>query len=218
MHTLHSAKRNALFTCLVLAPLLQLIGDILWTNHNFLYSWSLWREASYIFFIPVGFLLAKVIARKSIYWAMTSCAFYVIGCLGAIAMMPLFRLGAFFPIQEYHQFPAIVQNVLGEKAFAVTLFIPGLFFPISLVLFGIAFLKYKRLKPLLGIGFLAAGILFWLGNAMEIDTLLIIGDIWLLALFCLAGLHMHKHASAKGTMTYKSSQHKSKRYAEVNVF
>ena len=55
--------RQALVACLLLAPLFQLIGDSLWISHRYNYAWSLWREASYIFFVPVGFLLAKLLER-----------------------------------------------------------------------------------------------------------------------------------------------------------
>jgi hypothetical protein len=196
MRILNPAKRNVLFLCLLIAPLLQLIGDILWINHGFSYSWSIWREASFIFFIPVGFWMARIVETKSVKWALAACAFYVVGCLGVAAMMPLFRLGAFFPIQEHHEFPAIVQSVLDKNAFALTLFPPGLCFPVSLILFGIGLLKYKLLNTPLGFAFVVSGVLFWLGNAMEMDLVLILGDVWLLGLFCCLGYRIFRDSAA----------------------
>lgn len=187
MRTLHPTIKKTLLTCLLLAPLLQLIGDSLWVSHAFPYSWSLWREASYIFFIPAGFFLARLLAPKSAGWAVLACGFYVVGCFGSAAMMPLFRLGAFYPIQGSNEFPAIVQSVLDKKAFAVTLFLPGLCFPVSLLLFGIAFLKHRVLPAALGASFILAGLLFWLGNAMEINPVLVVGDAGLLLLFAALG-------------------------------
>jgi len=184
------SKRLVLTVCLFLGPLFQLTGDVLWKMHTYSYSWNVWREASYIFFIPAGFLFAKIIERKSLNWAMISCALFVIGCIGCVAMMPLFRLGAFYPTEGNNAFPIIVNSVLDKKSFAATLYPPGLCFPVSLVVFGICFLKYKMFSPIVNSAFILSGILFWLGNAGEIDSILIIGDGLLLCIFCFIGYLM----------------------------
>jgi len=184
------SKRVVLVTCLVLGPLLQLIGDVLWKMHNYRYSWNIWREASYIFFIPAGFLFARIIERKSFTWAMISCGLFVTGCIGCVAMMPLFRLGAFYPTEGNNAFPVVVNSVLDKKFFAATLYPPGLCFPIALVVFGIGFLKYKVFNTVVNSALIFSGILFWLGNAGEIDGLLIISDGLLLCVFCYMGYLM----------------------------
>ena len=184
------SKRIVLIACLFLGPLLQLIGDTLWKVHTYNYSWNIWREASYIFFIPAGFLIAKILERNSFAWAMISCALFVTGCIGCVAMMPLFRLGAFYPTEGNNAFPVIVNSVLDKKLFAVTLYPPGMCFPVSLVVFGLAFLRYKTFSTLVNIAFILSGVLFWLGNAREINSLLIIGDGLLLCLFCYVGYLM----------------------------
>jgi hypothetical protein len=189
---MNSSKRNILFICLLVAPLLQLLGDSLWINGHFKYSWSIYREASYIFFIPVGLLLAKVLEPKTTHWAIATCALFIVGCFGSATMMPLFRLGAFYPIHGHNEFPSIVQDVQRNKAFALTLFPPGLCFPVSLLLFGIAFIKYRSFHFSVGIAFIIAGILFWLGNAMEINAVLVLGDAWLLALFVYTAFFIFK--------------------------
>ena len=183
MKTPVRSKTIVLTACLFLGPLFQLIGDSLWKMHTYSYSWNIWREASNIFFVPSGFLFAKLIERKSFTWAMISCALFVIGCIGCVAMMPLFRLGAFYPTEGNNAFPLIVNSVLDKKLFAVTLYPPGLCFPVSLVVFSIGFLRYKLFSPVVNIALILSGVLFWLGNAGEIDSLLIIGDALLLCLF-----------------------------------
>ena len=188
--TSYGSKRVVLIACLFLGPLFQLTGAMLWKMHTHNYSWNIWREASYIFFIPAGFLIARIIERKSFAWAMISCALFVTGCIGCVAMMPLFRLGAFYPTEGNNAFPVIVSSVLDKKLFAVTLYPPGLCFPVSLVVFGMAFLKYKTFSTVVNIAFILSGALFWLGNAGEIDSLLIIGDVLLLCLFCYIGYLM----------------------------
>src|SRR5215510_6850400 len=155
----NKSKRIVLTACLVLGPLFQLIGDSLWKTHAYDYSWNIWREASYIFFIPAGFLLAKLIERKSFTWAMISCALFVIGCIGCVTMMPLFRLGAFYSTQGNNAFPVVVNSVLDKKLFAATLYPPGLCFPVSLVVFGICFLKYRVFSALVNTGIMLSGVL-----------------------------------------------------------
>ncbi len=191
MKNSNQLKKNVLLICLFTAPLLQLIGDALWITHNYAYSWNIWREASCIFFVPVGFLLARLLERKSFIWAMIACALFVTGCFGVATMMPLFRLGAFYPIHEAHEFPEIVTTVLDKKLFAVTLFPLGLCFPLSLVVFGICFLRYKILSRLIGVSIFINGILFWLGNAGEMDKILIVGDAFLLITLCYVGYSIY---------------------------
>lgn len=184
------SKRIVLAACLFLGPLFQLTGDTLWKMNAYSYSWNLWREASYLFFIPVGFLFAKIIERKSFAWTVISSALFVTGCLGCAAMMPLFRLGAFYPTEGNNAFPIVVNSVLDKKLFAATLYLPGLCFPVSLVVFGIGFLKYKVFSTVVNTGIILSGVLFWLGNAGEIDSILIIGDGLLLCMFCYVGYLM----------------------------
>jgi hypothetical protein len=196
MKSFQSSKRNVLLACLIIAPLFHLIGDSLWLTKNFTYSWNIWREASYVFFIPAGFLLAKQLEQKNWNWAVAACALYIIGCFGSATMMPLFRLGAFYPTNGHYEFPAIVQSVLDKKTFAVTLFIPGLCLPVSLIVFGIGFLKHQLLNRFLGIAFIIAGILFWFGNAGELEFVLIVGDAWLLFLFVYFGYFYFRDKNA----------------------
>ncbi|WP_158453810.1 hypothetical protein [Pontibacter korlensis] len=176
----NSTKRNVLLVCLIIAPLFQLIGDALWVTKEYAFSWSVWREASYVFFVPVGILLAKMVEQRSTGWAITCCAFFITGCFGTATMMPLFRLGAFYPTNGGNEFPAIVQSVLGEGFFALTIYPPGLCFPVSLVLFGIAFLKYRLLNTFFGMALILSGLFFWFGNAVGLNLLLLAGDSWLL--------------------------------------
>ena len=184
MQSLHPTIKQSLIACLLLAPLLQLIGDCLWISQAYPFSWSLWREASFIFFIPAGFVLARLLAAKSPTWAVIASGFYFVGCIGVATMMPLFRLGAFYPVQHSNEFPTVVQSVLDKGAYAPTLFFPGLCFPVSLILFGIGFLKHRVLPRPFAVSFIIAGILFWFGNALEINPLMVANDVWWLLMFC----------------------------------
>jgi len=196
MNPSNRLKNFVLFTCLFAGPFFLSVGDALWLTRHYNYSWNIWREASCIFFVPAGFLFAKLGEKKNFKWAMMACALYIIGCFGGATMMSLFRLGAFYPIHGHNEFPAVVQSVLGQKSFGATLFLPGLCFPVSLVLFGVFFLKYGLLNWVIGIAFIVSGIFFWMGNALEIDSVLIIGDIWLLLTFCYAGYIIYKDSIA----------------------
>jgi hypothetical protein len=184
-------KKYTLFACLFIGPLFQLVGDALWLTGNYNYSWNIWREASYIFFIPAGFLLAKILEKKSFTWAMIACALFVIGCIGSATMMPLFRLGGFYPIQGQYQFPVIVQSVLDKKLFAVTLFPAGLCFPVSFIVFGAGYLKHKLINIPFGLVMMLCGILFFLGNAGEMEALLLAGDTLILFTLVYFGYHLY---------------------------
>lgn len=136
---------------------------------------------------------------------MIACAFFVIGCFGSATMMTLFRLGGFYPIEGHNEFPVIVQSVLDQKLFAVTLYPPGLCFPVSLIIFGIGFLKYKALNKMLTFAFIVCGVLFWMGNAMEIDPVLIIGDAFLLITLCCLGYNIFNHQKSSTVTSHSSS-------------
>jgi hypothetical protein len=200
MKTTHPLKKQVLLVCLFLGPLLQLIGDALWLTRDYNYSWNIWREMSYIFFVPAGFLLARLLERKSFVWAMIACALFVIGCFGVATMMPLFRLGGFYPIEGHYEFPVVVKSVLDQKGFAVTLFPLGLCFPVSLVVFGTGFLKHKILNKLLAAALIICGVLFWLGNAGEMELSQIIGDVLLLVTLCYAGYLIYNDYQSQSTV------------------
>lgn len=187
MNNANQSKITLLALCLFIGPLLQLIGDALWLNGNYRFSWSIWREVSYVFFIPCGFFFARLIERKSFSWAAVFCALFIVGCFGSATMMPLFRLGAFYPIESHNAFPVVVTSVLDKKLFGATLYPLGLCLPVSLVVLGILLLKYRLTKIAAGIAFILSGIFFWLGNAGEMDTILIVGDACLLVTFCYTG-------------------------------
>jgi hypothetical protein len=184
-------KKYTLLSCLFIGPLCQLVGDSLWMTGNYNYSWNVWREASYIFFIPAGFLLAKTLEKKSFTWAMIACALFIIGCFGSAAMMPLFRLGGFYPIEGHYQFPEVVQRVLDKKLFAVTLFPAGLCFPVSFIVFGAGYLRHKLINMGFGLLMMLCGILFFLGNAGEMEALLVAGDSLILFTLCYFGYHLY---------------------------
>jgi hypothetical protein len=192
MRKIFKLKRNVIFACLFLGPLFQLIGDSLWASHTDNYAWTIWRQFSYIFFIPAGILFAKVLEPKSLLWAVIACGLFIIGCFGSAAMMPLFRLGAFYPTKAHYEFPEIVQSVLDKRLFAVTLFPPGLCLPVSLIVFGVGFLKHRLLNVMAALGFILSGVLFFTGNALEQEAALVIGDILLLTVFCYAGYLIYK--------------------------
>ena len=126
------------------------------------------------------------------------------GCFGVAAMMPLYRLGAFYPIEQHNAFPAVVTSVLDKKSFAATLYPLGLCFPVSLLAYGIGFLKGRSLRQIVGIAFIVGGILFWLGNAGEVNSILIIGDLWLLATFCYTAYLLYGNLS-KGRLQGSTS-------------
>ena len=194
--------------CLFAGPFFQLLGDTLWLTRSYSFSWNIWREIAYIFFVPAGFLFAKMIEQRNFWWSMVPCALFVAGCIGAAAMMPLFRLGAFYPIIGHNALPTVVTSVLSKKLFGATLYPLGLCFPVSLVIFGTAFLKHRLVNTLTGTAFIISGVLFWLGNAGEIDSILIIGDVWLLVTFCYVGYRVHQ--SVPPTSPTKSSRSISK--------
>ena len=192
--TNNRSKGPVLAICLFAGPSFQLVGDCLWLTHSYNFSWNIWREVASIFFIPAGFLFTKIIERKSFWWSASCCALFVIGCIGAAAIMPLFRLTAFYPAVGHNGLPTVVTSIMDKKLFGVTIFPPGLCFPVSLVLFGMAILKQKVLNVLAGIAFIASGAFFWTGNAGEVDSILIIGDIWLLLTFCYTGYAIYRES------------------------
>ena len=110
MNSSYQFKKYILFVCLFAGPFFLFVGDVLWLSRDYNYSWNIWREASCIFFVPSGILFAKLIENKNFKWAMFACALCIVGCFGGAAMMPLFRLGAFYPIQGHKEFPVVVQS------------------------------------------------------------------------------------------------------------
>lgn len=165
-----SATTVAVF---LLAPLTGLAGSLLWITNKYEAIWPNIMWASFILFIPVCYRLSqmlKPVVPKLTTWA---ASLNLIGCVGAAGHMNLFRFNAVLPYHGSRYFADVLMQAADKNFIAPFTYLPGLMFPVSYVLLGVAVIKSKALSVLIGTLLIAFGVLFWMGNAGESDIALV---------------------------------------------
>ncbi len=168
---------------MIAAPFVQLVADILWLGNGVIFLGTVLRQISYVLFIP-AVLGAGYFAPSKVKGIVASWL-CLLGIAGGIAIVALFRVGAGSEIGQ-SGLPLFVEQAFAAHAgIGISIFIPGIFFPLGHLAFSLAFWKEKRTR-LLSLLFLIAGILFFMGNALSIkgalftsDSLMIIIYAWI---------------------------------------
>jgi hypothetical protein len=174
LKTNNSVLVRAITFAMLTAPIVQLIADILWFGNGVILIGTVFRQISYTLFIPAVLGAANLAPSKTVgAIAMWLCLF---GIGGGIAIVALYRIGSAADV-SHSGLPHFVEEAFTKNpAIGLSIFIPGILFPLGHVVFSIAFLKGSR-PHLLSIIFLASGILFFMGNALEITVALFTSDL-----------------------------------------
>jgi len=171
---------QAITFAMLTAPIVQLIADILWFGNGVILTGTVVRQISYILFIPAVLGAAYLAPSKTTgVIAMWLCLF---GIGGGIAIVALYRLGAGSLVSQ-PGLPLVVEHAFTKNpGIGISIFIPGILFPLGHVVFSLAFLK--RSGPyLVSIIFLASGVSFFMGNALEIKMALYTSDLLMIILY-----------------------------------
>jgi putative effector of murein hydrolase len=146
-------------------------GGLLWT---FLLSPAFVCFAAGLLLLPVGFSLR----RHPLVITGIACAF--VGCFAGAGMQVLFR--TWEVLQTANQTSA-AELLRTDSALNFSTLVPGVFFPIGLLLLAIG-LMHARALPLKTTVPLALGaVLFPIGHAAGVVPAIVIGDVVLLAAF-----------------------------------
>jgi len=164
------------------APFVQLIADILWFGNGVILTGTVFRQISYILFIPAVLGAAYLAPSKTTgAIAMSLCLF---GIGGGIAIVALYRIGSGSEVSQTGLPLFVEQAFTKNPGIGLSIFIPGILFPLGHVVFSLAFLKRSR-PHLLSIMFLASGVLFFMGNALEIKGALFTSDLLMIIVYAL---------------------------------
>ncbi|WP_128543048.1 hypothetical protein [Larkinella soli] len=169
--------------CLIAAPVAQLVGDSYYVIGDFPFAFSLWRWVGHLLFIPALLGLSHYWLRGRADWlGLIGTALVVIGSMGAASLFRIMRLSSVLEVGQ-NGFPLVAEQAFGRSpGIAASLFLGSLQFPVGLVVLGAGVLRERSLPGFAGILLMACGLLFWLGNAMEIDACLLAGDTLTLSL------------------------------------
>lgn len=173
-----AVERN-IQVAMIAAPITQLIADALWFGNDMVLVGTILRQISYLLFIPAVLGIGLLSSSRSI--GMIAMWLCWLGIAGGIAIVTMFRLGLGSGMGE-SGIPVIAEQAFAyHPAVGISIFIPGILFPLGHVLFGFAFLKRDTHKYLVSLLFLVPGVLFWMGNALEIKAALYAADILMIA-------------------------------------
>jgi hypothetical protein len=163
------------------APFVQLLADILWFGNGMVLTGTVFRQISYVLFIP-AVLGAAYLAPSKITSIVATCL-CLLGIGGGIAIVALYRIGAGSEIGHTGLPLFVEQAFAANPGIGVSIFIPGILFPLGHLVFSLAFLKGESMQRLLSILFFATGVLFFMGNALEIKVALFIADLLMIIVY-----------------------------------
>ena len=178
---------------MIAAPIVQLVADILWFGNGVLLTGTVFRQIGYVLFIPAVFGVLYHAPSKVGVVAMWLC---LLGIGGGIAIVALYRVGAGAEVGQ-SGLPLFVEQAFSQSpGLGISIFIPGILFPLGHVLFSLAFWREQSQHRLLSALFLTIGILFFMGNALEMKTPLFFSDVlMIIAYVWMAKRNVSSHKS-----------------------
>jgi hypothetical protein len=166
---------------MVLAPLLLLLGDAVWMLGGHVATGTLLRWTSYVAFIPAVIGLTYRLGARGL--GLVGGLLCLVGIPGGVSILTLYRLAAVLQPGP-SGVPVVIEEALGKNpALPATIFLPGALFPLGLFLCGIALVRLEKSQPLPGLLLSLGGVLFWVGNALDVLPALLACDVLLLSVF-----------------------------------
>jgi hypothetical protein len=115
----------------------------------------------------------------------------LVGIPGGVSILTLYRLAAVLPSGP-SGVPVVIEEALGKNpALPATIFLPGALFPLGLLLSGIALFRLDKSQWLPGGLLSLGGVLFWVGNALDVLPALLSCDVLLLGVFTWLARQLH---------------------------
>jgi hypothetical protein len=179
-----SLARPAAF-CLVAAPLLLAVADVLQVMDPGTIPWTVILWAAFVVFVPAIFTVAALLRERAPRWALLGGAAATTGAVAGAGIAVLSRVRALLASPAVD--PAVGlparEAIEGSSLIALTTLVPGILFPLGTMLLA-AGLGWTRRVPrgaaaLLGLG----GLLFPVGHAVGVPWALVGGDLVLLAAY-----------------------------------
>jgi hypothetical protein len=158
----------------------QLVADILWFGNGVLLTGTVFRQIGYVLFIPAVFGMLYLAPSKVGVVAMWLC---LLGIGGGIAIVALYRVGAGAEVGQSGLPLFVEQAFSASPGLGISIFIPGILFPLGQVVLGLAFWRERSRQRLLTFLFITIGILFFMGNALEIKIALFVSDVLMIIVY-----------------------------------
>ena len=167
-------------SCAFAAPLFLLAGDAAQLINPDRLLWTVLLWVAFVLFVPAVIGLEAVIHRRAPILALTGGALALIGAIAGATMQAFFR--AVIVLRNGGLSDAVT-TLRQESAIALTTLMPGIFFPVGLLILAIGLWR-SRVAPAWMAAVLAAGaVLFPIGHAAGFRPALILGDVVLLVAF-----------------------------------
>lgn len=181
MHPYLRTERTVCGLALILAPLLLAASTFFWQNGQLGLVGGTIQVWSFIFWIPamLGLLsLLRGAMPRFAAWAMLLVAMVCIG--GANFAMDGIYLAGFGMMNGAPVDPDAFHAII-SPASVLVLYLPGLFFPLSLMLIGFLLWRTGNAMPLLALLLIVGALCFPLSRLPRIELLAHLADLLLLA-------------------------------------
>jgi hypothetical protein len=163
------------------APIVQLVADILWFGNGVLLTGTVFRQISYVLFIPAVFGMLYLAPSKIGVVALWLC---LLGIGGGIAIVALYRVGSGAEVGQSGLPLFVEQAFSASPGLGISIFIPGILFPLGQLALALAFWRECSQQRLLSFLLVSIGILFFMGNALEIKIALFTSDVLMIIVYC----------------------------------
>ena len=169
---------------LIASSVVLLIGDVLQiTNHQNI-LWTICLAISFVLFVGGMPAINSFLSASNQALRLLINVFLLIGAIAGASMQVFFRTRI---LLENEKFTDAVTSLSNNPLMAFTTMVPGIFFPLGLILLSIALFIAGKIPKWKIVLLLLGAIAFPVGHAIGIIYALVLGDLLLLSAWIVIG-------------------------------
>lgn len=167
--------------CLIAAPALLLVADVMQINGRFDFEWTVVMWISFVLFVPAVLGIVHLLRNRADYCGLLGGALVVIGAMAGAGMMTIFRLNAVLKAGGEREFAQLIASAFkANPALPFSIFTPGPLFPLGFIVLAVGLYQARIFSLWMSLVLALGGVLFPVGHAVGVKAALIGGDLLLL--------------------------------------
>ena len=165
------------YFCLIASSIALLLGDVLQVIDHDALHWTICLAISFLLFIGGIPAINSLMGQTSVMFRVLINCSLLIGALAGASMQVLFRTNI---ILKKANATEAIEALSQSSALALSTMVPGIFYPIGLILVSITLLLSKEYMTWKVILLLIGAVLFPVGHALGNPVALLVGDFMLI--------------------------------------
>lgn len=174
-------RRLIASSCLIAAPALLLAADVMQVIGGFDFERTAVMWTSFVLFVPAVLGVVHLLRNRTDYLGLLGGAFCVVGAMAGAGMMTIFRLNAVLKAGGDGDLALAIESAFKARpALPMSIFMPGLLFPLGFIVLAIGLYRARVSSVWLALLLALGGVLFPVRHAAGVTPALLGGDIVLL--------------------------------------